>query len=67
MIPEPEPEDSDDIDEEKERGTCRFTRYLFSSISEVSNPVEPVEPCSNQTKKKQPRRMAKYASSQFGQ
>eukprot|EP00434_Breviolum_minutum_P039359 symbB.v1.2.034948.t1/scaffold4605.1/size37493/1 len=38
MIPEPEPEDSDDIDEESEGEHARFTRYMFSSISEVSDP-----------------------------
>ena len=40
MIPEPEPEDSDDSDEESEGEHARFTRYMFSSISEVSDPEE---------------------------
>ena len=40
MIPEPEPEDSDDSDEESEGEHATFTRYMFSSISEVSDPEQ---------------------------
>ena len=40
MMPEPEPEDSDDSDEESEGEHARFTRYMFSSLSEVSDPEE---------------------------
>ena len=38
MISEPEPESSDDDESEGEQ--ARLTRYMFSSVSEVSDPEE---------------------------